>query len=726
MLRRPSLLLCLTCSAVLLGCGPSDSGGGDGGMDALPPQPDEDGDGISDVDEGRAQNVDTDADGTPDYLDMDSDADGIPDYREAGDADTNTAPADSDGDLTPDFRDLDSDDNGRGDDIDGVNDIDSDGIADFADLDDDGDGMRDTNELGPDPLNPIDSEGDGIPDFRDIDSDNDLIKDLDELTRDPDADTIPAYLDLDSDGDCRSDTAEAGDADLNTPPFDSDLDTAADFVDFDSDNDGLLDQLEDLNCNGIHEPPESSPTSADTDGDGVTDLIEVAAGTDSNDPADNPQANGDFVFTVPYELPPDPLMDTLDFSTSISQADVYFNVDTTGSMGGEIANLQTSLNSIISTLAMDIPNIGVGVGGYDDFPTAPYGDASWGDQPFYLRHRIMTVTTAAGLSSVQGQVSGLVTHSGNDGPESGWESMHQIATGAGVTVGAASVPAFSAATAFPSPPVAGETTGDIGGVGFRTGSLPIVVWINDFHGHNSEGYPGDYYSFGGAAFRNASVTELIALGVRVIGVVSNDFDYAAAKADTNYAVTQTGAVVPPTAWGMPGVDRPAACPAGQCCTGQGDAGEPTDGSGLCPLTFTVNSAGSGLGTAIIRAIQVLTTFGVIDIGATISDDPSDTVDAVQSFVDYIQANPSAGAPCAMGLTAVDTNGDGRLDTFTNVNPGTVVCFDVVPKMNTVVMPLPAPQMFKATITVTGDGITTLDTRDIFFLVPPEIPPVPVD
>ncbi len=26
----------------------------------------------------------------------------------------------------------------------------------------------------------------------------------------------------------------------------------------------------------------------------------------------------------------------------------------------------------------------------------------------------------------------------------------------------------------------------------------------------------------------------------------------------------------------------------------------------------------------------------------------------------------------------------------------------------------------------GDGVTTLDTRDIFFLVPPEIPDVPID
>ncbi len=30
------------------------------------------------------------------------------------------------------------------------------------------------------------------------------------------------------------------------------------------------------------------------------------------------------------------------------------------------------------------------------------------------------------------------------------------------------------------------------------------------------------------------------------------------------------------------------------------------------------------------------------------------------------------------------------------------------------------------IVVEGDGVTVLDTRDIFFLVPPEIPDVPID
>ncbi len=42
-------------------------------------------------------------------------------------------------------------------------------------------------------------------------------------------------------------------------------------------------------------------------------------------------------------------------------------------------------------------------------------------------------------------------------------------------------------------------------------------------------------------------------------------------------------------------------------------------------------------------------------------------------------------------------------------------------MNMTVMPTLDPQVFRARIAVIGDGATPLDTRDVFFLVPPRIP-----
>jgi len=519
---------------------------------------------------------------------------------------------------------------------------------------------------------------------------------------------------------------EAGDQDLNTPPVDTDGDGQYDFLDLDSDNDGLLDNLEDENCNGITDAGESSTTDADTDDDGVSDLIENAAGTDPTDNGDNPQSNGDFVFIVPYEEDPQPLDDTLDFATDIVQADVVFGMDTTGSMGGEINNLKTGITGLINTIRTNIPNSGFAVVGYDDFPTGTYGHASYGDQPFYLIHRVMTTATAGGLSSVQGGVNAYTTHGGYDGPESGWEMLFQVATGNGTNQGAANVAAFNPAVGPPAAPPAGEEVGDIGGVGFRTGSLPIVVWITDACSHNSTTGTANNYAGFTAANQTSALNAINALSARVVAVVSNEY-LACSQADilgqSVAAATSTNAVVPPDAWGPAGT-RPAGCAVGSCCTWPNGAGEAASG-GNCPLVFKVSGTGAGLSDAVATAIQVLTTYGEFDISGVPEDDPSDAVDALAAFVNRIEATATAGAPCANGITVSDVNTDGVDETFPDVNPGLTVCFDVIPKMYMTVPPLDTPQMFEADIVVYGDWVTVLDRRTIYFLVPPEIEDIPI-
>ena len=124
--------------------------GGAGGGGGAPPMsncpPDEDFDGISDTIEGRADNVDTDKDGTPDYIDLDSDDDSIPDSLEGQTKFVGCAtPQNSDNDLIPDFRDTDSDDNGLPDRFE----VYPDGTA------------YDPQKPAP---NPADTDGDAIPD----------------------------------------------------------------------------------------------------------------------------------------------------------------------------------------------------------------------------------------------------------------------------------------------------------------------------------------------------------------------------------------------------------------------------------------------------------------------------------------------------------------------------------------------------------------------------------
>ncbi len=116
----------------------------------------------------------------------------------------------------------------------------------------------------------------------------------------------------------------------------------------------------------------------------------------------------------------------------------------------------------------------------------------------------------------------------------------------------------------------------------------------------------------------------------------------------------------------------------------------------------------------------------LDISATALDDPTDSVDAVAEFVDHLETLQLGTPECTDGLTDQDTDADGFPDLFLDVLPGPPVCWKLVPRSNTTVMATDVPQLYRATIEVRGDGVTLLDTRDVYFLVPPEIPDVPID
>jgi len=681
------------------------------------PCPDSDGDGIPDEQEGAAQGTDTDGDGTPDYKDLDSDDDTIPDSKEALMSGICGKPSDNDGDGKPNFQDKDSDGNGILDKEEGTEDPDKDGIPNFADTDDDGDNIGDKEEIGSNPAKPTNTDGDSLPDYRDTDSDGDGIPDVYETGKDTDGDGYPNYQDQDSDNDTIPDSKEKGSS--GSPPADTDKDGIFDFLDLDSDADGLSDEDEVTKF-------KTDPTNPDTDGDGINDMIETLDPKyDPLDPKKNPKVSGDFVFIMTYNKPPTPPKDTLDFSTDISQADVFFVVDTTGSMKGEISNLITSLNTIITSVNKVIPSTAFGVARYEDFPYGNYGKP--GDVPFGLLHRVMTVKTSPGIASVKARVNALSpAYGGADGPESGWEAMYQTATGKGVKAGNVNVPPFNTATAYPATPPAGESHGTIGGAGFRKGSMPIVVWASDASSHNPGGYSS--YAFGGSANSTLANAELKKIGARVIGVLSSG-GYAMSQARNDLIATAvaTGAVVPPSAFGGAGT-RPSGCATTKCCTGYNGAGENVGAGGLCPLVFTINGSGAGLGDSAIKGIQKLVAYAKIDITSVGIDDTTDTVDAIKSFVQSIAVHntTSATPKCTGGLQVADQSpgGDGILDTFKQVIPATPVCFDVTAKMNTTVKPKTVPQLFRAFIEVLGDGKAKLSKRQVFFVVPPEIPKTP--
>lgn len=309
-------------------------------LDLIPDDkdPDDDNDGIPDVEEG---NGDPDGDGIPNSKDIDSDNDGIPDVIEAqsspakpfsnhvpntcadsdGDGtldmfENSDAPIDTDGDGDPDYLDIDSDDDGVPDDIEG-HDANKDGIADNKkqNKDADKDGLDDgydnynatnaqdcedwlDNLIGTDA--PVqDTDGDGDEDWRDPDDDDDGTPTEEEDTNgngdwsddDDNSNGIPAYLDPEESGggggskdtdkdlipddeDIDDDNDGIPDVDEGDGKRDTDGDGVPDSLDIDSDDDGITDVIE-SNASPAKPFDRHVPsTCGDEDGDGLLDVFE--------------------------------------------------------------------------------------------------------------------------------------------------------------------------------------------------------------------------------------------------------------------------------------------------------------------------------------------------------------------------------------------------------------------------------------------------------------------
>jgi hypothetical protein len=130
-------------------------------------------------------------------------------------------------------------------------------------------------------------------------------------------------------------------------------------------------------------------------------------------------------------------------------------------------------------------------------------------------------------------------------------------------------------------------------------------------------------------------------------------------------------------------------------------------------------------TALSQVPMDLSSFATDNDDGTDQFGQQDTIDSVAEFIDYMEATDQ-GANCTSGWQMVDgPDADNYVDTFLQVDPGNRVCWDIYVKDNTTVPATEHPQVFTATIHVWGDGVTEVDTRVVYFLVPPVIEgPIP--
>lgn len=624
--------------------------------------PDADGDSIADEDESEG---DSDGDGIPDYLDEDSDNDGIPDAIEAGDPWTGSDPIDTDGDGTPDYLDLDSDGDGIPDSAEGGSDpahprdSDGDGIPDFIDVDSDGDGISDAVEWG-DGMLPVDSDEDGIPDYVDRDSDGDGIGDTWESgTTDPtsppadtDGDGIPDYLDDDSDGDGISDTEEGDVPGPVAEPRDSDGDGAYDFADSDSDGDGLED--------GEELEMGTDPFDPDTDGDGTTDGLEVEAGTSPTDPS---STTSDYITLESHG--PSVLL-TRTFTLTVSQVDVAFLVDTTGSMGGTVSAVSSEFSNIVAELASVIPDAEYGSATFDDYAYGGYGYTSSGDKPFILRKQI-----TSDVGAIQSTLLSTPLHYGGDGPESGMEGVYQAASGAGYdqdcngsySSGTDVPPFMASSTDLFSGAVEGYNAsvpggGSIGGFGFRDFALPVIFYVTD----NAMRDPEAGYGTPGGCPIDAGKSDVISavndIGARLIGM---------------------------------GVSGASAGQMNELADGTGSYAD-TDGDGLVDdrLVFSWYGSSASFRTTIVNAIQ-------------------DLVHSVEfSTVEMIASDDAWGFVQSFEPTSYSE---------VHISSGDEVTLDFTVELQATLPPSMDDRIFHLELLLLGDGAVSLGILDLLILVP---------
>jgi hypothetical protein len=433
---------------------------------------------------------------------------------------------------------------------------------------------------------------------------------------------------------------------------------------------------------GACEPPEETCNGEDDDCDGVPDdgfdcvrgemgicfsycgaeVRRFCAGDCTWGACEVPAPGSCDEIVIPYMDDPVPARHTMAFDTGIRAMDVYFLVDTTGSMREEVAALQASLTTTIAEgLDLLVPDLQLGVGHFDDYPQSPYGGE--GDETY---ENLLSLTPS--ISAAQAAVDALPEGWGSDYPESNVVALWTVATGDPTPTSPLQPPPDCAAGLFGYPC-------------FRAGALAAIVLISDAEFHNGPGGQDPYAAALAAPTFERTVEALVAAHMKVISVRSQ----STTGTDADYIALARG-------------------------TGSVDS----DGS---PLVFNVDSHGAELGENVVTGAQALVGRVPLDVGAAARDDPADDLDAslfIESItpntVDAVEDPRTPGVMCVTGLPAA-----GGL--FTDVLPGTKVCFDITAR-NTTMPHDGEAHFYRVFIDVVGDGAAVLDTRDIVLIVPP--------
>src|SRR5262245_25281385 len=212
------------------------------------------------------------------------------------------------------------------------------------------------------------------------------------------------------------------------------------------------------------------------------------------------------VASVRHGSETDPACITLPPGSVSTKVDVFFLFDDTGSFSGFVPTVSTIFSGLVSQLESALPGVsfGFGVGRFEDFggPGIDFSGEFASGRPVILHQPIITALDPGGPVPRDILISDALARTapglGGDTPESALEGLYQVATGGGFdgdgdggTTGisgaqpagnlgtqtapdtSGDVPAFS--TLVPGVP----HSGTIGGAGFRSASLRLVILATD-------------------------------------------------------------------------------------------------------------------------------------------------------------------------------------------------------------------------------------------------------